>query len=38
MIPAKDTIPTGMTVEEGLKTIISGGMLAPNTNPLSDTE
>ncbi len=37
MIPAKDTIPTGMSVEEGLKTIISGGMLAPEKNPLPDT-
>ncbi len=34
MIPRADTIPTGMSVEEGLKTIISGGMLAPDENPL----
>ena len=34
MIPRADTIPTGMSVEEGLKTIISGGMLAPEENPL----
>ena len=34
MIPQSDAIPTGMTVEEGLKTIISGGLLAPNENPL----
>jgi len=34
MIPQKDTIPTGMSVEEGLKTIISGGLLAPEENPL----
>lgn len=34
MIPKSDTISTGMTVEEGLKTIISGGLLAPNKNPL----
>ena len=34
MIPQADTIPTGMSVEEGLKTIISGGMLAPDENPL----
>ena len=34
MIPQADTIPTGMSVEEGLKTIISGGMLAPEENPL----
>ena len=34
MIPQADTISTGMTVEEGLKTIISGGLLAPERNPL----
>ena len=34
MIPQADTISTGMTVEEGLKTIISGGLLAPSKNPL----
>jgi len=34
MIPQVDTILTGMSVEEGLKTIISGGMLAPEENPL----
>jgi len=34
MIPQKDTIPTGMSVEKGLKTIISGGLLAPKENPL----
>lgn len=34
MIPQKDTIPTGMSVENGLKTIISGGLLAPKENPL----
>ncbi|MDP6169954.1 MAG: DUF502 domain-containing protein [Candidatus Marinimicrobia bacterium] len=34
MIPQADAIPTGMTVEEGLKTIISGGLLAPSKNPL----
>ena len=34
MIPQKDTIPTGMSVEKGLKTIISGGLLAPKRNPL----
>ena len=34
MIPQADAIPTGMTVEEGLKTIISGGLLAPDRNPL----
>ena len=27
-----DTIPTNMPIEEGLKIIISGGMLAPNKN------
>lgn len=35
VIPKKDTIPSGMTVEEGLKSIISGGVLAPKKNPLS---
>jgi len=34
MIPQADTISTGMNVEEGLKTIISGGLLAPSKNPL----
>lgn len=34
MIPQADSISTGMTVEEGLKTIISGGLLAPEKNPL----
>jgi len=36
MIPKTDTVPAGMSVEEGLKTIISGGMLAPDVNPLPD--
>ena len=36
MIPQSDTIKTGMSVEEGLKTIISGGILAPKINPLND--
>ena len=34
MIPQADTVATGMSVEEGLKTIISGGLLAPKENPL----
>ena len=34
MIPQEDAVPSGMSVEEGLKTIISGGMLAPEKNPL----
>ena len=34
MIPQADTVATGMSVEEGLKTIISGGLLAPEENPL----
>lgn len=34
IIPQSDTVPTGMSVEEGLKTIISGGLLAPENNPL----
>jgi len=34
MIPQSDTIKSGMSVENGLKTIISGGLLAPKNNPL----
>ena len=34
MIPQADAVPTGMSVEDGLKTIISGGMLGPKENPL----
>ena len=34
LIPQSDSIKTGMSVEEGLKTIISGGLLAPPKNPL----
>ena len=34
MIPQKDAINSKMSVEEGLKTIISGGLLAPKENPL----
>ena len=34
MIPQSDTVATGMSVEDGLKTIISGGLLAPEENPL----
>ena len=34
LIPQSDSIKTGMSVEEGLKTIISGGLLAPAKNPL----
>ena len=33
-IPQNDTLETEMSVEEGLKIIISGGMLAPGTNQL----
>ena len=33
-IPQKDTQETNMSIEEGLKVIISGGMLAPNKNQL----
>lgn len=29
MVPKRDTIPADMSIEKGLKTIISGGMLAP---------
>ena len=34
MIPQADTVATGMSVEDGLKTIISVGLLAPEENPL----
>ena len=33
-IPQKDTQQTDMSIEEGMKIIISGGMLAPKSNPL----
>ena len=35
MIPQSDAIKSGMSVENGLKTIISGGLLAPKKNPLN---
>ena len=34
LVPQSDSVKTGMSVEEGLKTIISGGLLAPQQNPL----
>ena len=34
MIPKDDAIKSNMSVEDGLKTIISGGLLAPKLNPL----
>ncbi len=34
LVPQSDSIKTGMSVEDGLKTIISGGLLAPEKNPL----
>ena len=34
LIPQADSIKTDMSVEDGLKTIISGGLLAPAKNPL----
>ena len=33
-IPQKDTQKTDLSIEEGLKIIVSGGMLAPNKNQL----
>ena len=36
IIPKTDTVPSGMSAEDGLKTIISGGMLAPDLNPIPD--
>jgi len=35
LVPQADSVKTGMSVENGLKTIISGGLLAPKQNPLS---
>ena len=37
-IPQNDTLETKMSVEEGLKIIISGGMLAPGTNQLVSSD
>ena len=34
LVPQSDSVKTGMSVEDGLKTIISGGLLAPQQNPL----
>jgi len=34
-IPKNETLPSNLTIEAGLKIIISGGMLAPNTNRLN---
>ena len=34
LVPQSDSVKTGMSVEDGLKTIISGGLLAPEKNPL----
>ena len=34
VVPQSDSVKTGMSVEDGLKTIISGGLLAPEQNPL----
>ena len=34
LVPQTDSVKTGMSVEDGLKTIISGGLLAPEQNPL----
>ena len=36
-IPQKDTRHTNMSIEEGMKIIISGGMLAPKTNILDSS-
>ena len=35
MIPKEDTLPAEMNVEEALKTVISGGMLAPRNHKIS---
>ena len=34
IIPKKDAIEADLTIEEGLKAVISGGLLAPKQNPL----
>ena len=34
IIPKKDAIEADLTVEEGLKAVISGGLLAPEQSPL----
>jgi uncharacterized membrane protein len=34
IIPKKDAIEADLTVEEGLKAVISGGLLAPEKSPL----
>ena len=34
IIPKKDAIEADLTVEEGLKAVISGGMLAPEKSPI----
>ncbi len=36
VIRKNKTIPTGLSVENSLKTIISGGLLAPDINPIID--
>ena len=35
MIPKEDTLPAEMNVEEALKTVISGGMLAPGNHKIN---
>ena len=37
-IPQKDICHTDMSIEEGMKIIISGGMLAPKTNTLDSSK
>ena len=34
IVPKKDAIEADLTVEEGLKAVISGGLLAPKQSPL----
>jgi len=34
IIPKKDTLKTNMSVEEGIKMVISGGLIAPSKNEL----
>jgi uncharacterized membrane protein len=35
IVPQEDTIPAEMNVEEALKAVISGGMLAPENHKIS---
>lgn len=38
LLPERDTIPLDLTVEEGIKTIVSGGIFMPETLPVRSGE